>query len=294
MKAPKLFQRLTPFQIAVTGLILLCLGSNIGVIAVLLRTRAEAQPVLSRSDSLVELADQGPYIREAAVKALLALAADEVAELAEGHIEYTVHISETMPLSVDIAVNEQIPVPISLVVSDTVPIHAEIPIQEKVLVPVNLNVDREFSVDITVPFNDEIVVPIDDVVHIDEKFRVRLLGQDFDVPIRGDIPVRLNVTATIDKEFPVRADVPIAFPISETLAVEISWTIPVDLNIPVHLPVETEVIVPFSRTIPLNLKIPVVFDVPIRIALADTSLGEYLRGLGETLLMLIPEDTPRP
>jgi hypothetical protein len=283
MRERLLFKRLTPFQLSVTTLLVLCLGLQAGVIVFLLRARPAAQPLLARSDTLVELADQSPYIREATVKALLALAGAELAELAEGHIRYTVHISQSVPIVTSIAVNERIPVPVSLVVSQTLPVSLAIPFQQEVVVPVRLEIDQVFPVSTTIPFKDEIVVPVEDVIHIDERFKVRLLGQDFRIPIRGDIPVKLNVKVPIDKAFPIRADIPVRFPISETLPVEIDWVIPVDLELPVHLPVETTVIVPFSRTIPINIQVPIVLDVPIDIALSDTPFGEYLLNLGERL-----------
>jgi hypothetical protein len=286
MKTPTLLQRFTPFQLTVAGLLLLSLALNIGVFAVLLHMRAETQPLVSRSDALVELANQGPYVREAPIKVLLALAAAELTQLAEERIQYTFPISQTLRISTDIVVDEHISVPISLVVSHTLPVNVEIPLQEDVLVPVRLEVDQVFSISTTVPFRDEIVVPVDDVIHIDERFEIRVLGQDIEIPIRGDIPVKLNVTVPIDKEFPVVADIPVRFPISETLPVEIEWTIPVDLEIPINLPVETDVIVPFSRTIPISIQAPVVLDVPIDIALSETPLGEILRDLGEQLLRI--------
>lgn len=277
------FKRLPLFRTAITGLVVLCLVLQIGNTIILLHTRSATQPIIDRSDTLVKLADQGPYVSETTVKVLLALASSELASLAEGHIQHTVHISQTVLISTDIAVDERIPVPINLVVSNTLPVKTEIPFQEKIVVPVDLEIDQVFPVSTTVPFQDEIIVPVDDVITIDEKFETRLLGQTIKIPIRGDIPVQLTVAVPIDKKIPVRTSIPIQFPISETLPVEIDLTIPVDLEIPVNLPVETSVTVPFSRTIPISVAVPVVLDVPIDIAIGDTFLGEYLRELGEQL-----------
>jgi hypothetical protein len=283
IKEHRLLQRYTPFQIAITGLVLLCLVLQIIIVTLLLRTRSASQPILDRSDELIELADQGPYINQATAQLLLSLAAAELAELAESHIQYTVHISQSLLLATDILVDEQIPVPISLVVEHTLPVNTSIPFKKEILVPVNLDIDQVFSIDTTVPFQDEIVVPVDDVIHIDERFQTRLLGQTISIPIRGDIPVRLDVRVPIDKEFPIRADIPVVFNISESLPVVLDWNIPFELEIPITLPVETEVVVPFQRSIPISVSVPIVLDVPIDIALGDTPLGEYLRNLGQQL-----------
>ncbi len=275
---------------AVVGLLSLCLGLQIAIIVVLLDTRAQARPLVSRSAELLELADQAPYLRQASVEALLGLAADQLTELAGSRIQYTFHLSQTFPLSTAIAVNERIPVPVSLTVNDTIPVRAEIPFQQKLVVPVNLQIDQVFTVDMSVPFHDQIVAPVDDVIHIDERFNVRLLGQNFSVPIRGDIPVKLNVTIPVEQDFPIHADIPVQFPISETLPVAIDWTVPVDLDIPLRLPVKTTVIVPFSRTIPIRVDVPLALDAPIDIAIGETPLGATLRELAERLRLLIGED----
>ena len=277
---------LTPFsrtQILFFGLVLLLIGLQIGIIAALRRDRAASRTVLDRSDDLIALADGGPYINLATVRALWAVATADLSELADSHIRYTVHISEMVPISTDILVDEHIPVQISVVLSNTVPVNAEIPIQKEMIVPVNLEIEQEFVVSTTVRFQDAILVPIDEVIHIDESFETRVLGQTVSIPVRGDIPIRMEVTVPIDTVFPVQASVPVAFPIAEELPVDIDWLIPIDLEIPVEFPVNTQVTVPFKRTIPIRLEVPVVLDVPIDIALGDTAFGAYLRDLGELL-----------
>lgn len=276
-------QSFTRRQIITLGLLVLSLGLNLAMIVVLLDARSAARPILSRADALVELADGGPYVREATVKVVLGMAADQLAQLAESRIQFTFPISQTLHISTGVAVNERIPVPVSLVISDTIPVKVEIPFEEQVSVPIRLEIDRTFFVSTTVLFQDQVLVPIDDVIHIDETFETRVLGQGIRIPVRGDIPVQLDVNVPIDQELPIQADVPVQFPISETLPVEISWLIPVDLNLPINLPVETQVVVPFDRTIPVILQVPIGLEVPIDIGLSETPLGDYLRNLAEQL-----------
>jgi hypothetical protein len=278
-----LSQRRPSFRATITALVALCLVLQMGVIIVLLRARSQAQPLLDRSAALERLADNGPYISQTTLKALLGQAASEVKALAESRLQYTFHISQTVAIVTDLAVDESISVPISLVISHTIPVNAAIPFDEQILVPVNLQIDQEFPISTTIPFQEEIVVPVDDVISIDENFETRVLGQTIKIPIRGDIPVQLTVRAPIDKDIAVRTSIPVRFPISETLPVDFERVIPVDLEIPVNLPIETDVIVPLQRTIPISLAVPLVLDVPLDIAVGDTFLGEYLRELGEQL-----------
>jgi hypothetical protein len=276
-------QRRPSFRATITALLALCLVLQTGVIVTLLRARSEAQPILDRSTALTRLADNGPYVSQTTLKALLGQAAAELSALAEGRLQYTLHISQTVTIATALAVNENIPVPISLVISHTIPVNAAIPFNEQILVPINLEIDQVFPISTTIPFQEEIVVPVDDVITIDENFETRVLGQTIKIPIRGDIPVKLTIRAPIDKNIAVRTSIPVHFFISETLLVNFDRVIPVNLEIPINLPIETSVIVPLNRTIPISLAVPLVLDVPIDIAIGDTFLGEYLRNLGEQL-----------
>jgi len=271
------------FRVLISGLALLCLGLQGLIIALLLDTRSTVRPLVDRSDDLIELADRGPYLQEGMVDALLLLAADQLEDLATRRIRYTLPVSHTIQIATRLAVNERILVPVSLVVNETLPIDAEIALQEHVDVPVNLQIDQVIPVDIVVPFSEQVDVPIDEIIRIDERFTIRVLGQDVEVPIQGNIPIKLDVRVPIDKQIPIRADIPVAFPISETLPVEMDWTIPIDLDVPIHLPIETTVTVPLSRAIPIDLAVPIVLDVPIDVAVDETPLGDYLRDLSAWL-----------
>ncbi len=276
-------QRRPSFRATITALLALCLVLQTGVIVALLRARSQAQPILDRSTALARLADNGPYVSQTTLKALLGQASAGLNTLAEGRLQYTLHISQTVAITTNLAVHENIPVPISLVISHTIPVNAAIPFNEQILVPINLEIDQVFPISTTIPFQEEIVVPVDDVITIDENFETRVLGQTIKIPIRGDIPVKLTIRAPIDKNIAVRTSIPVHFFISETLLVDFDRVIPVNLEIPVNLPIETSVIVPLNRTIPISLAVPLVLDVPIDIAIGDTFLGEYLRNLGEQL-----------
>src|SRR5262245_14788542 len=124
-------KRFTPFQVIITGLVLLSLGLNLFMLVTLWQTRNKAQAMLTQ-------------------------AATHLNEVAEGHIQHTFHISQTLPISTNISINENIRAPVSLVVSNTIPVNGEIPIRKKIIVPVDLKVDQVFPVDTTVPFKDEI------------------------------------------------------------------------------------------------------------------------------------------
>ncbi len=263
-------KRLTPFQIIITALVVLSLALSVGAIIVAVRIQAAARTMLGN-------------------------AATQLTEVADSHIQYTVHLSQTLPISTSIAVNEKVRVPVSLTVDNTIPIDTQIPVRQKIAVPVKLNINQAFPVDTTVPFKDTIVVPINKVISIDETFgipvQVPMYGEaTIQVPIRADIPVKLDIEVPVDKQIPVKTTIPVSFPISETLPVDINMTIPVKMDIPVHMPVETEVTGPLSQTVPVNVQVPLAMDVPVDIAIGDTPLGEHLRSLGDELRKIAGEN----
>lgn len=225
---------------------------------------------------------------QATFKTALAQAADEMATLADDHIKYTVQINQMVPISTNIAIDEEIVVPISFEVNHVIAVDNEIPFQQEIVIPVNLEIDELFPIDTTVPFKDEITVPVDKVISIDEGFGVPIQIPGYgevviDIPIRADIPVKFDVQVPIDKDIPVQTEIPVQLPISKTVTVEIDRKVPVNLEIPVRIPIETEVTVPFSRTIPIDVDVPVVIDIPIDIAIGETPFGDYLRDLGQSL-----------
>jgi hypothetical protein len=222
------------------------------------------------------------------VKTTLTQAADDLAELANERIEYTVHLSQTVPFSTHFAINEEILVPVNLTVEHTITVDNEIPFQQMLDVPVNLEIDEVLPVDTTVPFNDKISVPIDQEISIDEVFAVQLDIPLFgvttvDVPIRSQIPVKFDVEVPINRNIPIKTNIPVKFPISKTLTVAVDRRVPVKIDIPINIPISTEVTVPISRTIPVELNVPIVMEVPLDIAISETPFGDYLRNASKQL-----------
>ena len=63
----------------------------------------------------------------------------------------------------------------------------------------------------------------------------------------------------------------------------------VELEVPVTIPIDAELTVPVSRTIPIQIEAPVVMTVPVDIPLGETPLGDYLRGLSDSLRQMAAE-----
>ncbi len=225
---------------------------------------------------------------QAAVNSTLAQAADDLLDLAEARIQYTVHLSQTLPIETSIAINEDILVPVNLTVKHTIAVDNKIPFDQTIEVPVNLEINEIFPIDTTVPFNDNITVPVDQEITIDQVFpvpvKIPLIGEtSINIPILAKIPVKFNVDVPIKRDIPIKAEIPVNFPVSKTLTVNINREVPVKMDIPINIPISTEVTVPFSRTIPIAVNVPIAMDVPLDIAISDTPFGEYLQNASQEL-----------
>ncbi|RLC99625.1 MAG: hypothetical protein DRI77_02320 [Chloroflexi bacterium] len=90
-----------------------------------------------------------------------------------------------------------------------------------------LAVDQEIPIAVSIPFDEQVTVPINTSIPIDTTVTVPinagLLGTfDVDVPIRTIVPIDLNVSVPISKTVdiattvPLAVDVPIEIPIADT------------------------------------------------------------------------------
>lgn len=143
------------------ALVALSLGLNLFLLAQLLRIQAQVSRTLA-----------GAGVALDAVALQMEAAANE-------EVQFTVAVSETVPIQTSIAV------------SDTfeVPLNTDVPIDTTVRVPINLGLLGEQTFDVpiqaTVPVN--LVVPI----RIDREIPVRTT-----VPLQIDVPVTIRVAET--------------------------------------------------------------------------------------------------
>ena len=153
----------------------------------------------------------------------------------------------------------------TVVVDRVMTVETEIPVDHEIVVPFEMEIDQVFPVDTTILFKEEFVVPIDEVLSIDQTFNV-----PFEVPLTGK---------TVAVPIPIQADIPIQFDV----AIPIDNEMDLYADIPVQLLISDEFTVAISRTVPVRAEVPVVLDIPIEITLSDTSFGEHLHDLAESL-----------
>lgn len=107
------------------------------------------------------------------VSTQLDISANQVAQLRQQRVEYTLPVQETFPISTTIAINETIPVPINF----------DVPINQTVRIPINTPlgaVPIDIPLNLTVPISNTVVVPIN-----------REIPFQTTIPISTSVPIEL-------------------------------------------------------------------------------------------------------
>jgi hypothetical protein len=107
----------------------------------------------------------------------------------------------------------------------------------------------------------------------------------------------LSHTVEINETIPVKTSVPfeeqVLVPVNTTIPINTTVIVPIDagplgtfdIDIPIRaaIPVNLEVAVPIKETIEIDTTIPVDLEIPIEIAISETSLAEPLDERDEAL-----------
>lgn len=134
----------------------------------------------------------------------------------------------------------------------------QIPIDQTIKVPINetlhtvISFDNEVPIKMTVPVNYNL--PLDQKIHVDSTVKVRLLGKDISLPIRGDIPIKaqipININVPIDQKVRLKFVAPADAKLHQTLNVPLKTTIATNfplqgvMQVPVKSELQAQVIVP--------------------------------------------------
>jgi len=107
------------------------------------------------------------------VSTQLDISANQVAQLRQQRVRYTLPVQQTFPISTTIAINETIPVPINF----------DVPINQTVSIPINTplgSVPLQIPLSLTVPISNTVVVPIN-----------REIPFQTTIPISTEVPIEL-------------------------------------------------------------------------------------------------------
>ncbi len=216
---------------------------------------------------------------------------DIVDEMAIQHIITNVTINETIPLSSEITVREQISVNIKMFLETEIPFKAEIPISENLMVPFKIGLKDYIELDTLIEVTDYVNILVDDTIPLNQKVNMALLGgKGIKIPIKGNIPVHQSLKIGFNEKLPVKSVVPLDMIIIDTLPVGLSMKIPVDLKVPVRIPLKTSALISFDGPLPVDAEIPIEITVPVDIPLESTTLSSYFKQLASGLRNLTSLD----
>ncbi len=131
-----------------------------------------------------------------------------------------------------------------------------VPIKQDLRIPIPDPIDLQVHLDTTVPIN--IDVPVEHVLRIDQSFDLdttvtaKVLGINFDVPVKAKVPLK--------------ADVPVS------LMIPVRKQLPLSLNVPASVriaePIKTQIDTVFDAKVPVhaNLALPVTAPVAARLS----------------------------
>lgn len=195
--------------------------------------------------------------------------------LGNSDIDYIVHVEDTLDIKTNFNINKAVPVMVAMDVKYNLDFKQIIPVNQIIQTPIKLMVNQNIRVDTGFLFKDKIIVPLDEIIHVDQKFKVVFNKENkkgINIPIIADIPLKQNISLNIKDPIPVLADIPIKIPISQTIPVHIEMHIPVDLDLPLDIPVNSHALITFPESLPVTGRIPLNLDIPVKIPLSATPI----------------------
>lgn len=150
--------------------------------------------------------------------------------------------------------------------------HITVPIQETLRV--TASVDSEVPIRMTVPVREHVLV--DQVVPVNTKVQVRVMGYDLTLPVRGDIPIKALIPVNLD--IPVDQRVKVQFTTPAEVNIAQSLTVPLKAVIESVVPINTQLSVPVQSALHAKVTIPqpvpaIIEQADLRFPLRDLALS---------------------
>lgn len=190
-------------------------------------------------------------------------------EVLHAYVAQNLEVKATVLNELNIAIDE--------VVSTRVPVDTmlSVPVEEPLRLVANF--DAMVPIRTNVPVRD--VIPLEQDVDIDTVVEADLLGETFELPLRGRFPVRAEVPVSlivpIDQEVRLKFSAPITARLKQNLEV------PLKTEIVADVPLKTQMSVPVLNNLDAIASIPQTPTLPVRLNYADLllPLGDMRFGL---------------
>ena len=247
----------------VTLLVIICLVLIGGIIFVLLQVRSTSKTVLLQ-------------------------AADSLDTLSNESFQYVVKVNQNVPVETEVVINEEVVVPVNLVVDHILPIKTEIPFDDEITIPLNLEqFGKSVPINTTIPFNQVITIPIN--IPIEQILPATLpapLGQDIEIPLQIDSGQVLSIDSKVllnrNTNIPLNLNINQEF-LAETTMFGQVISVPINLDI-------NRIISATAEMAPSNVDIPLSFSLEdIVPANTSTAIGSTsVRTTKDSIILPIP------
>ena len=143
-------------------------------------------------------------------------------------------VAITQALPIDVQLQQGLELRVDGSVETTVPVNqvVQVPLQETLDVTVDF--DGAVDVNLDVPF--QTMVRVDEMMPLEAVLDVKIMGVWTKLPIRGVLPIRLNVP--VNAVVPVRQSLPLAFSQPARVALDQTLSVPlntrIDTTVPLH------------------------------------------------------------
>lgn len=198
---------------------------------------------------------------------------DLMEQMSDSRIEYDMTVEQTIPVTTNATITEDVNVGIDLTVIHEIPFQAEIPVTEKMMIPIRLGVSQTIYVDTLISITEDVLIQVDDTIPLDQK--IQAMGVN--MKAKAQIPLKQDLKVGFDEKLHMQAHIPIDMNIIDSMPLDLNMKIPVNIMVPVRIPLKTTAKISFIETLPFQADIPIKLDVPVNIPLNETAMGDYLK-----------------
>ncbi|ENW95729.1 hypothetical protein [Acinetobacter sp. NIPH 298] len=189
------------------------------------------------------------------------------------------HFNINIPLKDQkVAIDLQEPLQVRVKVKDALDVEvkgrvdAQIPINEQLNVALTQTLTPRVYFDSSVPIST--MIPVQEVIKvnqnlpIDTKVQVKILGKDVTLPLKGTIPLQLDVPINI--QVPLQQNVHLKFDAPVKTVLKENLNIPLKTQLNANIPIQGKLNVPITSE--LNASVDVKNTLPVKIAQGELKI----------------------
>ena len=171
-----------------------------------------------------------------------------------------VNIDLQAPLQAKVQIHDALDVDVSGKVDAVIPIHEKLNIPLTQTLTPHVYFDNRVPIKSTIPVKE--VLKIAQNMPIDTKVTVKVLGQDISLPLKGNIPIKLDVP--IDLKVPLNQIVHLKFDAPVKAVLKQNLRLPLDATLNTNIPIKGHLNVPVKTALAATVDVKNTLPVKIQ------------------------------